>query len=179
MKLYLVRHAIAEERDFERWSDDAERPLSMRGAKRFRRAARGLSAIAPSVDVTLSSPYLRAWQTAVLLAEEAGWPAPAVAPSLMPGNLPMQAVASLIAYRGAGAVAMVGHEPDLHRLASHLLTGDEERALLRFHKGSVALLLLPTVEAGQATLEWLMSPRSLRSLAQPERFSEGGPSHRR
>jgi phosphohistidine phosphatase len=165
VKLYLVRHAIAEERDFERWPDDADRPLTIRGVKRFRRAARGLASVAPAVDVTLSSPYLRAWQTATLLAEEPGWPSPTVAPSLIPGSLPMQAVASLIAYRGAEAVAMVGHEPDLHRLASHLLTSDEGRVLLQFHKGAVALLQLPIVEAGQATLEWLMSPRSLRALA--------------
>lgn len=164
MKLYLIRHAIAEVRDFERWPDDAERPLTVRGMKRFRRAARGLANIAEPVDVTLSSPYLRAWQTARLLAEESGWPPPSVAPSLMPGNLPVQAVATLLAYRGAGAVAMVGHEPDLHRLASHLLTADEDRVLLRFNRGSVALLELPLIEAGQASLEWLMPPKLLRQL---------------
>ena len=164
MKLYLVRHAVAEERDFERWPDDAERPLTGRGIKRFRRAARGLGSIAGAVDVTLSSPYLRAWQTARLLAEESGWPSPFVSPSLMPGSLPVQAVASLLAYRGPEAVAMVGHEPDLHRLASHLLTADEDRVLLRFNKGSVALLELPLIEAGQASLEWLMPPKLLRQL---------------
>lgn len=167
MKLYLIRHGVAEVRDVERWPDDAERPLTTRGARRFRRAARGLARVASPVDVTLTSPYLRTWQTARLLSEETGWPPPSVAPSLMPGNLPVQAVASLLAYRGANAVAMVGHEPDLHRLASHLLTGDEDRVLLRFRKGSVALLDLPLIEAGRATLEWLMPPGLLRALASP------------
>ncbi len=167
MRLYLVRHAIAEARDFERWADDAERPLTKRGVKRFRRAARGLARVVPTVEVTLASPYLRAWQTALLLAEECGWPPPTVAPSLLPGSLPVQAVASLLAHREAATVAMVGHEPDLHRLASHLLTGDENRAFLQFRKGSVALLELPLIEAGQASLAWLMTPRLLRQLDAP------------
>ena len=78
MELYLVRHAIAEERDPRRWPDDAQRPLSERGRARFARAAAGLRTLGVEVDLLLSSPYARAWATAEILSEEAGWPAPVV-----------------------------------------------------------------------------------------------------
>ena len=49
MDVYLIRHAIAELRDATRWPDDSLRPLSDEGSERFRRAARGLSLVVPSL----------------------------------------------------------------------------------------------------------------------------------
>ena len=74
MDLYIVRHAIAGHADGSRWPDDADRPLTPEGAKSFRAAAAGLRRIVSSVDVLLSSRFVRAWQTAELLHEVAGWP---------------------------------------------------------------------------------------------------------
>jgi phosphohistidine phosphatase SixA len=68
--VYLVRHAIAEQRDSSRWPDDADRPLTARGTLPQRRA-RTAPARAPG-DAIRSSPYARACQTAELLREEAG-----------------------------------------------------------------------------------------------------------
>ena len=75
MDLYLVRHAIAFDFDTSQWPDDSQRPLTPEGQKRFSRAARAWRA-RPSVDLVLSSPWVRAWQTAELLESEAGWPRP-------------------------------------------------------------------------------------------------------
>src|SRR5205085_3862257 len=74
--LYLVRHAFAGHADAARWPDDAKRPLTADGVRRFRPAAEGLRRLAPDVDVVLSSGYTRAWQTAELLHEVTGWPVP-------------------------------------------------------------------------------------------------------
>jgi phosphohistidine phosphatase len=65
--LYLVRHAVAHKRAPERWPDDGKRPLTPGGEEEFRGAARGLAEIIPEVEVLLSSPYERAWQTAEIL----------------------------------------------------------------------------------------------------------------
>ena len=59
-----------------RWPDDSERPLTEEGIARFRPAARGLAKIVPTVERVLASPYPRAWQTAEIVHEETGWPAP-------------------------------------------------------------------------------------------------------
>src|SRR5512138_1330454 len=66
-ELYLVRHAIAEERG-DAWPDDTKRPLTADGASRMRKAARGLSRMDVTLDVILSSPLVRARQTAEILA---------------------------------------------------------------------------------------------------------------
>ena len=73
MELYLVRHAIAGHADHARWPDDTQRPLTEEGIARFQPAARGLARIVPTVERVLSSPWVRAWQTAEILQEESGW----------------------------------------------------------------------------------------------------------
>ena len=56
MDLYLVRHAVAFQKDFDRWSHDNKRPLTPEGEEEFRLAARGLARMVPRADVILSSP---------------------------------------------------------------------------------------------------------------------------
>lgn len=167
MEVYIVRHAIAGERDPERWPDDRLRPLTPRGVKRFRRAARGVRRLAPSVNVVLSSPFTRAWQTAELLANEAGWPAPERCDALAAGRTPAEVVMALRTRGMSDTVALVGHEPYLSELVSYLLTGSGAGARLELRKGAVvALGLQGRVEPGTAVLRWLLQPRALRALGE-------------
>jgi phosphohistidine phosphatase len=152
MSVYVVRHAIAEERDAERWPDDAIRPLTKKGEESFREAARGLRTIAPAVEVVLSSPYARAWRTAEILQEEADWPAPERCDALEADRSPSDA---LDVVRGRGTVAAVGHEPLLSGLVSLLLGTSIP---IDFKKGAVAL-----VEDG--VLRWYATPKILRALS--------------
>src|SRR5437764_8538338 len=138
MNLYLVRHAIAFDHDPATWPDDRERPLTPQGEKKFRRAARGLQSLVPSVDVVLSSPVVRAWRTAELLQKKARWPEPRRFEPLEPGRPPSDVVDGLQPHASAGAVALVGHEPSLHELASYLLAGDPGTIRLAMKKGGVA-----------------------------------------
>jgi phosphohistidine phosphatase len=166
MELYLVRHAIAEDRDAVRWPDDAERPLTAKGAASFGRAARGLRRIVPEVDVVLSSPYARAWQTAEILQREAGWPAAEPCDALEALRAPDDALDPLRDRRERGSVVLVGHEPNLSLLASLLLTGDADALPLELKKGAVALLAFAAEPApARAVLRWSMSPKLLRALA--------------
>jgi hypothetical protein len=82
--LYLVRHAVAHKRDAERWPDDSKRPLTPEGEEEFVGAVRGLARVVPEVDILLSSPYERAWRTAKILTQHAGWTAPREFPALEP-----------------------------------------------------------------------------------------------
>src|SRR3979411_2836134 len=66
-ELYLIRHGIAEERG-DTWPDDAKRPLTEEGMASMRKEARGLARLGVILDVVLSSPLVRAKQTAELLA---------------------------------------------------------------------------------------------------------------
>lgn len=167
MDLYLVRHAAAAD-DVALWPQDRDRPLTPEGEKRFRRAARGLGTLVPRVDVMLSSPFRRAWQTAELLQKEAGWPQPVETEALEAGRAPAEVLLALQAYASAASVAVVGHEPTMHQLASYLLTAEASQARLDFRKGSVARLELAPADGlrpGSALLRWLLAPKVLRAIA--------------
>jgi phosphohistidine phosphatase len=164
MDLYLVRHAAAFNADETRWPDDRDRPLTPEGEKRFRRAAHGLSSLTSRVDVVLSSSYRRAWQTAELL-EKAGWPKPVACAPLEAGRAPTEMLQALQPYAGSASLALVGHEPTMHELASYLLTADTGHAQIEFRKGSVARLEVPEgLRPGTARLVWLLPPKVLRAI---------------
>ena len=166
MDLYLVRHAVAFDPDETKWPDDRDRPLTPEGEKRFRRAARGLTEMMPSVDVVLSSRFARAWRTAELLEKEASWPNPIECAALESGRSPAEVLQALQDYASTQSVALVGHEPNMHELASYLLTADTGHVQLDFRKGGVARLELPDgLRPGSARLRWLLTPRVLRAVA--------------
>ena len=163
MDLYVVRHAVAHKRDAEHWPDDSRRPLTPEGEQKFREAAGGLLRVVPEVEVVLSSPFERAWRTARILAES-GWPAPAACEELEPDYPPHKLVPVLERHAGAGSVAVVGHRPGLHELASYLLTGDAEGAEITIKKGGIVCLRSDgTPVPGAASLRWALTPKILRA----------------
>lgn len=163
VEVIVVRHAIAFERDRRRWPDDALRPLTPAGKRRFRKAARGLRQWSPRVDAVLSSPFMRARQTADLLTQFAGWPAAIECSALVPGTPPSRLVARLRRTRGQ-CVAVVGHEPHLSAFISACLT-EKLKVDLRLRKGGVAHLTFGrSVETGSGTLAALLPPRVLRAI---------------
>ncbi len=165
MDLYLVRHAIAFDRDPVTWAVDADRPLTPGGIEKFRQAARGLRTLVPKVDVVLCSPYVRAWDTAQLLREEAGWPTPQRCDALTGGDI--SALLTAIAEHGEQrSIALVGHEPYLGAFATSLLFPLAEAAVIELKKGAVAYIESAGPAAGStAVLRWLLPPRILRGLA--------------
>lgn len=164
MQLLIVRHACAEKRDLfgKTGNPDALRPLTQKGRRRMRQGARGLRALVDSLDVLASSPYDRARQTAEILAE-----AFAVAPVIVPALAPAGDVSEVIAWLGRQQerrVALVGHEPDLGRLAALLLTG-AEADFLPLKKGAACCLeFTERPRAGAARLKWLLTSTQLRCI---------------
>ena len=165
MELYLVRHAVAFERDPAHWPDDSRRPLTPEGKKRFRKAARGLAKLVPEVDAVFSSPYTRAVETARLLEKEADWPSASLTAVLGSDRSSHDVLAFLQTLTGNPAIAVIGHEPNLSELGSLLLTGDAGHVQLEMRKGGVAALHFEEqVQPGAAMLRWLVQPRTLRQV---------------
>jgi phosphohistidine phosphatase len=164
MELLIIRHAIAFERDRHRWRDDAARPLSPAGMRRARKAAAGLKEFSKAPDLLLTSPLVRARQTAQILTEVAGWPTATEAPELAPGERAPAVLALLGKARGK-LVAIVGHQPELGTLLTACLLGDGEALPIEMKKNAVACLSFAgTVRAGHAALRWLATPRMLRGF---------------
>lgn len=160
--LYLVRHAIAEERG-EAYPDDAVRPLSTKGIAKFKKVARALAALDVSIDQILTSPLVRARQTADILAEQLrGRPPVSESDALAPGASYEQLTVALESCARHSAIALVGHEPSIGEFAARLLG---MRGTIEFKKGAVCRIdveTLPPASAGH--LRWLAPPKLLAPL---------------
>jgi phosphohistidine phosphatase len=159
LTVVLVRHAIAEER--RPGLRDAARRLTPEGRDKLEQAARGLKRLGVVPDRILTSPLVRAAETAEVLAEVL---APDLRPEtfgpLAPGQAPQEVRDALP--EDARTVVLVGHEPDLGELASWLLTGSTDGMRLPFRKAGAAAIEL---EEGEGTLRWMLAPKQLRALA--------------
>jgi phosphohistidine phosphatase len=164
MDLLIVRHAIAFDRDRNRWRDDAERPLSPAGMRRARKAAAGLKKLTPRPERVLTSPLVRARQTARILTDVAGWPAAEEMPELSPGE-PALAVLELLGADRGKLTAVVGHQPELGHLLGACLLGAGGALPIEMKKNAVACVSFPgRPRPGQAALIWLATPKMLRAL---------------
>ena len=162
MHLLIVRHAIAVPHGTPEVPED-ERPLTPRGEKRFRAAARGLARICRPPDVLLSSPLVRARQTADIAAEAWGGVKVSEADALAGGSF--EQIAAVVGkHADRKLVALFGHEPDVSTVVARLLgTSASER--LTFKKGGAALLDVPGKMADGGALIWYLPPRLLRAVA--------------
>ena len=159
MKLLLIRHADAGDADPSRWPDDSLRPLTERGRKRHRKVSRRLARQELTPVLLLSSPWLRAWQTAQLTTEFSGGPAPVACPALAAAPS-LRALAAAIGRRPQDAVVgLVGHEPWLGELASLLLSGDARRLTILFPKSGVLGIAVGALDAGGGALEFFWRPK--------------------
>lgn len=165
MKLILMRHAIAEQRS-SRYPDDALRPLSKEGEKKHRQVSEGMRRMGISFDELISSPLVRARQTADITAQVYGWKAPVVETEALGHGFSADALIDFLkGFDGEATLLCVGHEPDLSGFSAHLLhaSGDVEVA---FKKSAVLGLDLPgRIAPGSATLLYFLKPGHLARIA--------------
>jgi phosphohistidine phosphatase len=162
----VVRHGIALDRaDAESQGvPDDERPLTTEGQRRFKGVARGLSKRVPEVDLLLSSPLLRARQTAAILKERYRGLGCIESEALLPEAEPGALEQVLNEHGASRVVAVVGHEPHLSGWVGWGLTG-EQRSLVELRKGGCCLLRFEArVAAGAGRLHWLITPALARRL---------------
>jgi len=164
MELLIIRHAIAFERDHHRWADDGARPLSRAGISRSRKAAVGLKELCVVPNRLLTSPLIRARQTARILTEVASWPPAEIASELAPGEA-AAAVLTLLAKDRSKRIAVVGHQPDLSALLAACLLRDGSTLPIEMKKNAVACVSFHgKTQVGRAVLRWLATPRMLRGF---------------
>jgi phosphohistidine phosphatase len=161
-ELYFVRHGLAEERG-DAWPDDTKRPLTEEGMARLRKAVRGLSRIGVAIDVVLTSPLVRARQTAEIVAGGLD-PRPSIVnvDSLAPTGSYAAVLADLEKHSRKSRLALVGHEPMMGELAARLVGS---RHPIEFKKGGVCRIDVENLPpAGPADLRWMLTPKILRAL---------------
>lgn len=163
VRLYLVRHAIAFERDSDKWPDDAKRPLTHKGIARMREVVDGLLELNVEIDLVVTSPLVRAKQTAdVILAGLPDPPELVISDAMSPTGSPSAVAEALAHHTKVKSIALVGHEPSLGELGAWLLGAKNP---LAFKKGGVACIDMPTLPlVGPGQLVWLATPRMLRGL---------------
>lgn len=161
-----MRHGIAAGLGEAGVASDAQRPLTQEGFEKTRAVARGLRALDVRFDLLLSSPLVRARQTAEIVSSELGRPV-VIAPSLASGAGAAR-LRSEIRTRQASVLSLflVGHEPDLGDLVSWLLSGGEGGNFIQMKKAAVAALEVAfSGDAPVASLRWLMTPKQLMRVA--------------
>jgi phosphohistidine phosphatase len=166
MELYLLRHGIATERGKETRSSDVQRPLTSRGRRKMRRIAKAMRGLELSFDLILTSPVLRARQTAEIVAKEFELKhQPMLSIHLAPEGRPQKLIRDLKRlHRGCRKVLLVGHEPYLSNLIATLLAG-RPVIDINLKKGGLCLLSIDSLQHGRcATLEWLLTPRQMTKI---------------
>ena len=169
MNLYIVRHAIAVPAGTPGYEDDSQRPLTGKGKKKMERIAQGLKDLEVELNLILTSPYLRAADTARILRKvfDLGKSDVVETEHLAPTGYGDQLI-NLIneKYANIADLALVGHEPYLGNLISVLVAGDPNSSFT-LKKGGVCRLSVDTLQYGRcATLDWLLAPSQLAELAE-------------
>ena len=155
MRVLVIRHAQAVPQG-TRDLRDADRPLTADGERRFRASALALARVVAKPDVLLTSPLLRARQTATLLA--AAWMdiEPTLEPALASGSV--DAILGALEQHARGAtVVLVGHEPTVSALLGELLGVISSEAIV-FEPGAAALLEVSSVARHNGRLLWFLPP---------------------
>ncbi len=166
MNLYLLRHGIAA--DVEHGiRTDAERPLTEKGAHRIWRVAEAMKAMKLEFDHILSSPLLRARQTAEIIADGLDLSKRlAVSECLGLNGTPSAVIELLTGFKSeAQDVLLVGHEPNLAALISLFISGESTSAV-ELKKGALCKLSLGPLRNGRCgTLEWLLTAKQMALMA--------------
>jgi len=163
MRLLVIRHGKAEERDSDRWPDDGQRPLIEKGHVESRQLGKFLDVQGLIPTRCWSSPLVRAWQTAEGIALGAnGWPT-IEAEDQLGFDFTPDGLLDTIRRSAAESLALIGHEPDLSQFINWLI-GARSYGGVEMKKGTLALLELSTpLLPGTAILQGLIGPRHLRS----------------
>ncbi len=157
LKLYFLRHGQAgNPHDWH--GDDTQRPLTIEGKKRMKREAATIWTLELPLDVIISSPLLRAFQTAEIVAKARGSEAKLVTDvRLAPGFGPKHLAAIVAEHRSARGLMLVGHEPDFSETISQVTGGGR----LTMKKGALAYVEVKVPASLKGTLGWLIPPKVL------------------
>jgi phosphohistidine phosphatase len=164
MDCVLLRHGIAVERD--EWEGlEADRPLTERGAKRVAQVAGGLNRLGVQPTHVLSSPLIRAIETAKIAHRSLRVrSAVQIVDELLPDAPPDRLLSILHDLQPEACVLCIGHEPQLGMAASFMLSGRATTSFPMRKAGACLIELLMPVKPGRGVLRWWLTPSQLRSM---------------
>ena len=162
MQLYIVRHGIAIDREDAQCPPDPERFLTEEGIEKTRQAAKGVAEIAAVPDLMLSSPYVRALQTAEIFAKALEYPKDKIRKTdfLLPGAESLQLFRELSRDKDSSVVYVFGHAPHLDDLIATALNSKQHITSLK--KAGAALIELKRLVPPAGELIWLSTAKILR-----------------
>jgi phosphohistidine phosphatase len=163
MRLYILRHAIAEPRRPN--LADSKRCLTDEGLKELQEAVRGLRELGVRPDVIVASPYKRAWDTALVAARLLRRRKPLEVQALKPDGTPPRIWAEMKPHASAKSVMVVGHEPLLSEFAGFLLNAPQLSINLK--KSGLIRIDLSALRAERpaGVLRWVLTPAQLARMA--------------
>lgn len=167
MNIFILRHGIAMEPGTPGFEKDSDRPLVPKGERRLHSAAAAMKKLELSFDLILSSPFIRAKQTAEIIASELKLKKRVeFFDGLVPGGNSKALIHALNEMKPAPeSVLLVGHEPNLSRLISLLVSGGAD-ATIEMKKGGLCKLEVGELRHGQcARLAWLLTPSQMELMA--------------
>ena len=158
MRLYVLRHAIAE--DAAPGQADADRKLTEPGVRKLRRVLERAAHAGAKPDAILTSPYVRARHTAEIAAQELGFPGPLIeTTNLLPFADVVDAWEELREYAKLDSALVVGHNPQLSYLVA--MTIGAPGYGIEMKKGALAAIdLTSTGKQPRGTLLWLLTAKS-------------------
>lgn len=160
MLLLLIRHAHAGDHDPNQWPDDRDRPLTDKGRKTHRRVSRLLGKLDLVPGLVLTSPWIRAAQTAAIVVETLALPEPPVPCDALATEPDLTRLAEFTSAAAPGStVAMVGHSPWMEELASMLLAGSPTGVDIDFPKSGVIGIELDQLAQGAGQLQLFLRPK--------------------
>lgn len=162
MEIYVVRHGIAIDREDPKCPPDPERYLTEEGVEKTKRVAAGVAGLRATADVLLSSPYVRAMQTAEIFATALDYPKQKIRRTdlLLPGAEPTLLFRELAKDKHHSTLFIFGHAPQLDDVIATALGSKHHMTSLK--KAGVALLELKRVSPPNGQLVWLATPKLLR-----------------
>jgi phosphohistidine phosphatase len=165
MDLYIIRHAIAVDEATSDYESDSERPLTDKGRKKMLQIAKALRHLGVEFDLILSSPYVRAGETAEILAAVFKMKKKiAFSDNLIPLGNPELLIDEINEKYTVDSLALVGHEPHLSTLVG-LLTAESSKIEMTLKKGGVCYLSADDLHhTPRATLKWLLPPVILMDI---------------
>jgi phosphohistidine phosphatase len=164
MQLYIVRHGIAIDREDPKCPPDPDRFLTDEGMEKTKQVAEGVAGLGAIPDLMLSSPYLRAFQTAEIFARVCQYPKQKIVKTdlLLPGAEPLQLFRELSKDKDLSVVYVFGHAPHVDDLVA---TGiGSKRHVSSLKKAGVALMELKRLVPPSGALLWLATPKLLRKV---------------
>ncbi len=166
MNLYIIRHAIAVQRGDPGYEDDSQRPLTDKGQKKMEKIMKGIHQLGVEFDVILSSPYVRARDTAKIVADEYKMRDKILfTDNLVPPGDFDQLIAEINEKYAVDNLALIGHEPMLSQFISFLIAGNQNTDIT-LKKGGIACLIADDLGTEHhASLKWLLTPAIMMELS--------------